>query len=175
MRPQRSVNQYAFTITELMVTIVIASIVILGMGFVLADGYRGWQRMYNRVHGDVVNDAYVTRLTFDRIVRKSSITKTIGPTVPDSSITLFYYSTIGSANLDKYATFYQSGNQLLLDYGDYDEGTGTTPLSTQTLANNVQSVSFWVPTGGVSVCMVMTLDDGTYARTITNTAVRHNE
>ncbi len=49
--------QRGFTITELMVTVMISTIVMFGIGFMVVDSQRGWNRMYNRVYSDIVPTA----------------------------------------------------------------------------------------------------------------------
>ena len=65
-------SRAGFTLVELMVTIVIASIVLLGIGYVLVDAHRGYNKMFTRVHGDIVNQAHEARVIFDKICRQSS-------------------------------------------------------------------------------------------------------
>ena len=66
-----------FTLVELMITALAAVIVIAGAGIILIDSQRGWNKMYNRVHGDVTTDAYVARRAFDTAVRKSTISRSL--------------------------------------------------------------------------------------------------
>ena len=61
-----------FTLTELVVTTLIALIVVLAMGTVIADGVRGWHRTYDRVYSDVRDDSFIARKTFDRIIRNAA-------------------------------------------------------------------------------------------------------
>jgi len=64
--------QSGLTLTELLLTMAISTIVIIGIGVLIVDTQRGWNVMYSRIYADVVTDSYVARRTFDSIVRKAS-------------------------------------------------------------------------------------------------------
>lgn len=171
MREERFTKKRGFTLTELVVTIAMSSIVVLGIGFVLVDSQRGWNRMYDRVYAGVVVDAYVARKAFDATVRKASTKRYV---LGLGSVEVYYYADPNSDELDKYAKFYVANEQLLADYGDYDESTGNpSRLSTITLANNVTAADFSVDSSCVR--MVLTLDNDRERMTVTSSAVRHNE
>jgi hypothetical protein len=165
---------------ELLVTLGLAAIVILAMGITLADNQKGWRRMYDRVYSDVVTDAYVTRMTFDRIARQSTIRRQLIDGDPyavtgNVSLTVYYYDNpLTSLELDKYATFRMAGTDLLVDYGDLNPGTWDPQGSptTVTLARDVESVRF--STAGVAVWMALTLDNDKERMTITTSAYRYN-
>ncbi|MHC4645456.1 MAG: type II secretion system protein [Planctomycetota bacterium] len=164
-------HKKGFTLVELMVTVGIVAIVILGVGVALVDSQRGWHKMYDRVHGEVATDSYVAKITFDKIVRKSSQRRHI---IGTQNITLFYYNSLTSTRLDRYAAFRRAGRDLLVDYGDVDDsGTPLRPSTTTPLARNVEVVKFVVE--GACVKMLLKLDDGKESVTVTSSAVRHNE
>jgi len=49
MRCQNNLKKTSFTLTELMVTVMLSSIVALAIGSVLADGQKGYNKMYERI------------------------------------------------------------------------------------------------------------------------------
>ncbi|MHC4477498.1 MAG: prepilin-type N-terminal cleavage/methylation domain-containing protein [Planctomycetota bacterium] len=164
-------NRRGFTIVELMVTIGIITIVILGVGVALVDSQRGYHKMYDQVHGEVASDSYVAKIVFDKVIRKSSKKKHMLGT---QNIVVFYYESLTSPELDRYANFRLNGATLFVDYGPVDAlGNPLRPSTTMTLARNVELVEFSVD--GAAVRMMLKLNDGRHARTITCTAVRHNE
>lgn len=161
-----------FTLVELMVTILMATIVIAGAGIVLVDSQRGFSKMYNRVHGDIATDAYVTRRAFDSTIRKSTISRSLVD-VDSQFVEVYYYQDVTSPKPDRFANFYRNGSLLLVDYGQYEWDTRTTtPVSIVTLARNVKDVNFSVQ--GLSVRMMLTLDDDKEDVTVVSSAIRHN-
>lgn len=167
-------NKRAFTLTELIATMVMAVIVTLSTGLVLFDSQRGWHRMYDRVYSDVVTDGYVAGGAFSSTVRRSSIKRhRLGET--GDFVELYYYQDADSTELDGYARFYTSGGQLVVGHGELDKDTAE-PLpasNTVTLASNVKTANFSVT--GASVQMVLRLDNGSEAMTVTCSAVRHSK
>jgi len=157
--------------------------------------------MFKRTSQGVVPDAYAAKRAFDKIVRKSSI-KRLDPseiysTLGSNELYVYYYlvptvriSDEGSIP-DKYAHFYRSGTQFMLDTGAVDQenfGSTDPPTgeieSTLILANdlidNDSSVKF--TESNRSIRMVLMLDSetgssdplGTLKMTVTSTAIRHN-
>ena len=169
-------NRAGFTLIELMITILIASIVMLGIAGVMADAHRGYRKMYERIHGDVVTQAYTARLKFDAVCRKSS--RYHIAYAPQEVTVLLYSDNLNpGADPDRYARFYPQDNSyptaLMLDTGTYNPGTGaTTNTGTETVATNVEELKFSVD--GKSVQMTLTLDDGEHGLTVTCSSVRHN-
>ena len=170
----RKIKKSGFTLIEMMVTMLIAGIVMLGLANVIADAHRGYGKMYTRIHGNIVNDAYIARLRFDKICRKA--VGGIAALGPDAeSLTVVYYSvpnTTEDPDLppDMYAEFYLSNTDLLLATGAI--GPNTVP-TTETVAGNVTELQFSVPDSR-SVQMVMTLADPNHSITITCGSIRHN-
>ena len=172
MRWEKFTKRRGFTLTEIMVAIAMSTIVIGGIGVVLVDSQRGWHRMYNRVFSDVVTDSYVARKAFDAVVRKSSI-KRYG--LGSNFVMVYYYQDSNSTKLDGFAVFSRGGEELQAVYGELD--ANGTPLqgsiSAMTLARNVAAANFSV--AGPCVQMILELDNGKEAMTVTCSAVRHNE
>ena len=63
----------AFTLIELMMTILVASVAVLAVSGVVADSHKGYSRMFTRVHGNVETDAYIARIKFDKICRMAGL------------------------------------------------------------------------------------------------------
>lgn len=167
-------NGRGLTLIELMITIMVASIVMLSIGLVLVDNQRGYSRMYGRVLGEVVTDAYVARRAFDTTCRKSSA-KRYKLGLDGDFIEVYYYQDVNSPDIDRYANFYQKGEGLMVNYGVVDAGTWNIQPASSTvrLARNVRNVKF--SADACSVRMVLRLDNGSEAMTVATSAVRHNE
>jgi len=158
----------AFTLVELMITILISSIVILVLGILLADGQKAWNKMYTRTNADVVTDGYVSRKAFDAVVRKASNKKLL---LDENSswLEVQYYVDSFSNTLDRYARFYTSDSELLVEHGKLNP---KTTLFTHTICSNVSDCVF--KSLGCSVQMILTLDDRKQKNTVITSAVMHN-
>ena len=170
-----SKNKKGITLVELMVTILISTIVIAGIGVTMVDSQRAFRQMYERTEGDVVTDAYVARAVFERICRKASIRR-CAPAIGTlgSFAEVYYYNDANSPSPDRYANFRVSNGSLLVDNGIYVESTkGKTLASTETLAKNVTASQFAVR--GATVVMTLTLQKEGHAATVSCSAVRYNE
>lgn len=172
MKHRMTKYRRAFTLMELIVTITLSTIIILGMGVILVDNQKGWSTMYDRTFSDVVTDAYIARDVFVKVARKSSMKASA---TDGEFIQLYYYQNPAATIPDRYSKFYVSSGSLLVDYGDLEPGTWNTlsVLSTMTLARNVDSVKFGVI--GTSVQMVLSLNNNKEAMTTVCSAVRHND
>lgn len=169
MLKKRITNPKGFTLIELMVAIVVALIVLLGIGAVLADSHRSWNRMYNRIYSDVVTDSYVARRTFDAVIRKAS---SVDPNLVnyDDWVEVYYYADANSAVVDRYARFFSTGGQLNVEYGELNP---RQTLTIQTICGNVQGCVF--SGTGRSAQMILTLDNGSQTATVVSSAVMHNQ
>jgi hypothetical protein len=158
-----------FTITELIIATLACIIVTLVVGIVLADGQRGWNKMFTRTYSDVVVDGYVARKSFDLVVRNASRERF---EVSDTGdwLEVYSYSSASVPDPDRYARFYVSGNQLMLETGKPDP---RSTLEVDTICGNVSACVFTAI--GRSAQMILTLDDGTESAIITCSAVLHNE
>ncbi len=172
MRQQTVKNRRGFSLTELGVVLVLAPIVMLSMGLVLADNQRGWNQMYNRLNNGVAIDAYVARKGFDATVRKSSMNR---ERFDVNEVEVYYYNDPASSTyLDRYAKFYKDDAELLVEHGQLDSnGNPSGTPQTITLADNVEAVDF--SKNGASVQMVLRLDDGSESLTVMTSATRQNE
>lgn len=168
----------AFTLVELMVTILIASVVIIAIGGVLAGAHRDYRKTYDRVYGDVTTQAYISRMTFDSICRKSS--RYHKTTTGTNELYVYYYSAGNTTKPtddpipDRYAHFYTTGGSLMVDQGPLVSLTPQTADSSIELAENVTSAVFLQPESSNSIQMILTLDDGKQGITVTCSSVRHN-
>ena len=174
MRLYKNTRKQGLTLTEMVVAMTIATIVMLGLVGVLADNQKGWQMMYNRAYSDVVTDAYATRKAFDKIVRSASSGR---HEVDDAGqfVELYYYDSDASAKPDRYVRLYTADRELLANFGQIDPDTYETlsSLRTQTLARNVDSVAFSM--FGRNVKLVMNLNNDSETLTMTCSASRYNE
>ena len=171
MKYRRVAYRNAFTLPELMMTITLGAIVMLGAGVLLVDGQRGWSAAYNSVHGDVSSDGYAAIVAFNTTVRKSSLKR---ETIADSELTVYYYNDSQSSDLDRFAKFYAEDGILMVDDGDLDgSGQPRDDPDTMILAHNVTSVNF--SSAAASIQMALTIDDGSETLTMVTSAVRHNE
>jgi prepilin-type N-terminal cleavage/methylation domain-containing protein len=169
----------AFTLVEMSVAMVASSIMFLAIVGVLASSHKEWNQTYERVHGQVVTDAYVVRKVFDRIVRQASVSWCDPLDSVGSSITLGLYPADGflvEPPGNRYATFSLSDGNLILEEGDLDT-SGLKPAcrghdSTQTLASHVTSCTFW--RSGPCIHMSMVINDGKTELPVALTATRHN-
>jgi len=168
-KKKRMSNPKGFTIIELMIATALGCTIVVGVGMLLVDSQRGWNKMYNRTYSDVVTDAYAARRRFDSVVRNASYQ---GILLSDDSswVEVYYYSDPNSVIVDRYARFISSNSQLIVEYGEVEP---RQTLNTETICDNVSSCVF--KSAGSSVQMVLTLDDGSQSTTIVASAVMHNQ
>ena len=166
-----------FSLTELVVTIVIALIVILAVGTVIADGVGGWGKMYEAVYSDVRDDSFIARKTFDRVIRNAirqpfSVNDPAGGTW----VEVYYYSTSSMPVVDRYARFYASRRALILERGTFTPGDpgSRSVLSMEMVCTNVVSCIF--KADGRSAQMILSLNNRTMPRdlVVVTSAVMHN-
>lgn len=171
MARTRCTVKYGFTITELIIAIVISTIMLCALGIVLANSQRGWNAMYENVYSDVLTDSRVARRKFDSLVRRSVSDKT----VVDSDgewVEVYYFNDSESTFADRYARFYESGGELKVEHGtvDSDEIKSTTEI--ETVCANVSSCIF--KRSGRAVEMVLLLDNGSQSNTVVCSAYNQN-
>jgi Tfp pilus assembly protein PilW len=163
------------TLVELCVTMLIATIVVAGIGVAMVDSQRSFNQSYERTQGDVINDSYVARAVFDRICRKASVQRCL-PAIGalGSYAEVYHYNDANSTSPDRYTQFRVANGSLLADHGAYNMVTkNKTLVSTETLAQNVIDSQFAVQ--GSSVIMTLSLQKGNQELTVTCSSVRHNE
>lgn len=164
----KTYRRSGFTLIELAITAIIMTIVLLSVAVILVDGQRSWHKMYNRIYSDVVVEGIVARKTFDHVIRKS----TREVLALDSSgdwIEVYYYQDPAATKPDRYALFYESGDELKLETGTVDPKAA---IESQTICSNVSNCMFQTTTGAVQ--MYLTLDNGSESTTVMTSAVMHN-
>lgn len=187
------------SLIELMITIVAVVILIIGISGILAAGHRNYNTMQERITRGVVPEAYELRSTFDRIVRKSSVRRA-DLFSGNNELYVYYYSNprdLTQSDPDRYAHFYLSGTQLLLEQGTVTNFSAPTPtwsaptsiLKLSATYEDEEDVKVVPPATGIfsvdgaAVRMVLALDSETDSTeklkklkmTITSTAIRHNQ
>lgn len=173
MKPRRC--YFGFTITELILAIVISSLLILTMGIVMMDSQRGWMDSYAKVHGGAAADAMMAQTAFGKVVRKAS--RSIYHFNGFDDITVYYYDNwLTSSELDRYARFYRSRNnpsQMYIQHGELNNGEKGNLSAEVLLASNVVDLEYVPISGGIQ--MKLALDDGREQTTVVMTALLHNE
>jgi len=164
MIKNRITARRAFTLAEVLVTVIILVIPILVVGLVLADSHRAWNTTYNRTYSDVVTDSYVARKAFDAVVRKASLGLS-----GDNWLEVQYYAGAGSPSVDRYARFYEDSGELILERGILDS---RQVLSTHNICRNVSSCAFIL--SGRSAQMILALDNGSQEVTVVASGYMHN-
>ena len=169
MTKKKLTTQRGFTYIELMIAIMIAAIVISGVGIILVEGQRGWNTMYNRVCSGVMADSYVVRRMFDSVIRQASGENVL---LDDTGrwLEVYYYADGDSAVVDRYARFYEADGRLNVEYGKLNP---RETLSTQTVCENVSGCVF--KTAGQSAQMILTLENDSQTVTVASSAVMHNQ
>jgi Tfp pilus assembly protein PilE len=165
------------TLVEMAVAMLASSVLILGVTAVIAGSHKSFNQTYERVNGAIVRDAYVARRVFEEVTRKSSVRNCqIGTS--NESAEVYYYSSNTAPHLDRYALFYVSNGNLMLERGHLDysalpfehvAGTETT----QTVIGHVTYAYF----AQTRPCLHMhlVLSDGNQTLPVVITAMRHNE
>ena len=169
MKKRMNLRSGGFTLIELMMTMVIGMIVILGLGVMMADTQSGWNKMYNRVYADAVSDGYVAKIKFDKIVRKASRSKFLVDPA-GTWVEVYFYSDLTATVPDRYTRIYDTGGTLVAETGRIDP---RETLDTDTICSNVTNCLFLASNG--SVQMKVDLDDGERTITVLSSAVMHNE
>ena len=172
MKSGNTTIRRAFSLIELVITVVASLVIFLAASVLIVDSQKGYNKMFDRTLGEVAVDSEVARRTFETIVRKASQSRSLLD-IDGQFVEVYYYDSFSSTKPDKYANFYLNGSELMVDYGDYDWDDKSTNLeSTITLARNVTAATFSVH--NVSVQMILTVDDNGQQVTVTSSAVRHN-
>lgn len=174
-RRSKHPHNNAFTLTELVVVIAIAGIITLGIGVLLANSQKSWGQLFNRVYGDSASDSFVIQRAFDTVCRKAS-TRKYDLSDSGDRIQLYYWdSGSTAATPENYARFYQSENDVLVEYGQLQTGTWQPDTgqstTTVTLASNIDSLKFTVE--GTSIQMFLTYLDNDLLPVVCS-SVRHN-
>jgi prepilin-type N-terminal cleavage/methylation domain-containing protein len=172
---KRSKHDLGFTITELILAIMVSSILVVAVGVVMVDTQKGWMDSYAKVHGGAASDAMMAKAAFDKVVRKASRSVYHFDGLDD--ITVYYYDHwLTSTEPDRYARFYRSTDnpdEMYIQHGIFEEGVKKDMTAEVVLASNVTDLEFKPINGGIE--MKLALDDGREATTVVSTAILHNE
>ena len=167
MTKRKLISQNGFTLVELMISMAVMLIISLAIGAVVVDGQNGWSTMYDKIHSDIFTDGYVVRKKFDSLMRRASGEKIfIGDN--NQSVEVYYYSD-GSSTLDRYMRFYQSGENMIFEYGLLSPKSA---MNREVICGNVSDCTFHQV--GRSVQLILVLDNGTDKNTVITSAVAHN-
>ncbi len=171
---QSNQNTRGLTLMELLVALVIVAIIVTAISVMFVDTHRGWLDSYAKIHGGAADDAAMSQVAFDKIVRKASRSKY--EVVGLEELTVYYYEDWQSSDeLDRYARFYRSKSnpaQFYVEHGEVNEDDSDV-LSTVLLASTVSDLEFKPTSGGIE--MKLSLDDGRESTTLVTTAILHNE
>ncbi len=157
-----------FTLVEMMIALVLMIITASAIGAVIVDSQNSWGHLYNRVNGNVVTDGYVAKKKFDAIIRKAG-SEQIVLNGNRNWVEVYYYSSDSATVVDRYARFFTSGKDLMIEYGQLNP---KVTLNMETVCANVSSCKF--DQKGCSVQMFLKLDNGTQANTVITSAVANN-
>jgi len=157
----------AFTLIELMVTLLISAIIVSAVGVMVADSSGWFSDSYSKINSQPAVESLIARKTFERIIRLSSST---GFWVsPDGSAVEINYHSSPTGPMDSYAQFYVNGTSLKLEKGSL---IPKTALSSETVCSNVSNCTF--KTAGSAVQMILVLDDGINKQGSLTSAILHN-
>ena len=168
MNMNKASGSRGFTLVEMMIALVMMLITASAIGAVIVDSQNSWGHLYNRVNGSVVTDGYVAMKKFDTVMRKAS-GQQIALDSNKNWVEVYYYSSDSTMVVDRYARFFTSGQDLMIEYGQLNP---KVTLDLETICNNVSSCKF--DQRGNSVQMFLKLDNGTQANTIITSAVANN-
>jgi prepilin-type N-terminal cleavage/methylation domain-containing protein len=156
-----------FTLVELMVTLLISVIIVSAVGIMVADSSSWFSDSYRKINSDPVVQSIIARKTFERIMRKASANGFwVSPQA--TTVEINYYSS-PSGPVDRYAQFFVSGSDLILEKGTL---VPRTPISTETICQNLSTCTF--KTAGSAVQMILVLDDGKNKQGSVTSAILHN-
>lgn len=165
---KRTATQHGFTLIELVIAITASMIVMLGLALVLANSQKSWNQLYTRAFSDVVGDSNVAGRKFKAIIRKASQNGFVLDD-NDKGIEVYYYNNEDSADVDRYAHFYELDGDLNLELGQLNP---RATLEIQTICRNVTECFFTA--AGRSAQMVLTLDNGSRTISTVSCAFLHN-
>ena len=195
MAGKKNKTRKGVTLIELMVTVLAASVLLIGIVSILAAGHKNYKTMMERTTSEVVRNSYEARIIFDQIVRKSTYRRE-NLLSGNNELYVYYYSdhlNAGIINPDMYACFYlfNSGGkfQLKVDQGAYDWDNPPSlpmthnPAGDRTIAYNVVAPASGIfSVSGNAIQMKMVLDNETGSdkpletlkMTVASSARRHN-
>ena len=171
MKKRNPGNRSAFTLIELITAIVITIIALAPVAVAIVNGQRSWQAAYNRIYADVVSDGYYARKRFDSTLRKAG-RNNVSIDSDQTGIEARYYFDSDSSFMDCYAYFYESNNELKIEYGQINSISVKQTAHIETVCGNVTGCTFTII--GDSAQMFLTLNDGSKSHTVISSALMHN-
>ncbi|UCD53126.1 MAG: prepilin-type N-terminal cleavage/methylation domain-containing protein [Phycisphaerales bacterium] len=161
-------NHLGFTLLEMAVALLAASVLILATGAFLADHQRAFNDTYDHTYSPAMEADMAARVVFYQTIRQAASSGAASVAADGSWLEVQYYSQPESSALDRSARFYLSGQDLLLERTDLDTGQS---LGVQTVCagGTVDSVVFALT--GVSARMFLQLDDGSSTQVVNASAV----
>jgi len=165
MRSGNRKFRLGLTLIELVITMVIASMLVLVVGVLLVSGQRAWQQTYNSAHKQIKEDAHAVMAAFGSMGRKANRfgytiynieSGVFVPAMPQTSdpqevvsgdavefrywdVELDASDSHGLMDITKlgtaYAFFYLDDNCLKVDYGPYPPGAVPTGGGTRNTSN----------------------------------------
>jgi hypothetical protein len=168
MTRKRIKLQHGFTLIELIIAVTASIVVMLGLALVLANSQESWNQLYTRSFSDIVGDSNVAGIKFKNIIRKASRD---GFMLDDNGkgMEVYYYNDEDSADVDRYAHFYEMDGDLNLELGKLNP---RETLEVQTICENVSDCFFTA--AGRSAQMVLTLDNDSRTISTVSCAFLHN-
>jgi prepilin-type N-terminal cleavage/methylation domain-containing protein len=158
-----------FTLIELVIGLLMASVLTVTLAVVLMDSQRGWNYTYGISKKDIAIDDHIAKLTFDSVIRKGSAGHvTVGSL--GQWVETCYYAAPASTELDRYCRLYRSDESLIIEHGQLDPKEAS---QSSTVCGNVADCLF--TRTGRSVQMVLTLVEESTQKTIVSSAYVHNE
>ena len=167
MSTQTKKLKNAFTLIELMVTLMISAIIIFAIGVLISDSSSWFSDSYARINSSPAIESLLARKTFERIIRQAADTG-FWVSADATAVEINYYSSSASP-IDRYAQFYTSGTDLILEKGSLPS---RTLISTETVCQNISACTF--KTAGTAVQMILVLDDGKNKQGSLTSAILHN-
>ncbi len=165
-----------FTLVELTIAMVAGSILLLGLGQVVANHHRQFRDVREQAFGEVMTDMDQVHRMFKRFVRMATLRKCMIGT-DGLSLEVYYWSEPASNWYpDCYANFYLNGTELVVTKGQlapasFSYATDNSPV-TLVIAEDVTNLLF--VQYHTCIRMDLTLDNGSESLTRTVKALRHN-
>lgn len=149
MRKARPTNRgrrrrAGLTLLELLMGSIVALLLFICVGILMADSQKNYERIFSRVAGDRTTDGQAAIQAFDSLCRQASRRRCL-LSVSEEMLEVYLYSDPQVSFPDRFACFYASGTDLLLEQGALQPGTwarGGGATETIVLARELEEVRF---------------------------------